>query len=165
MLRGSLPPQLFNISTIQEVYLSNNSLGGIIPAEIGFSSQCLILYLDQNLFSGGPLTFNIGNLKQLVTLDVWNNRLTGEIPTTLGDCVMLEGLYMGGNLFQGRIPSSFKSLKSLHNLDLSSNNISGDIPNIFDGFHLIEFLNLSHNKLGGEVPRQGARIDDRRESL
>ncbi|XP_074336284.1 uncharacterized protein LOC141673438 [Apium graveolens] len=164
-LQGNIPAGLFNISTLQKLYLTDSGIGGVIPDQIvGLSSQCVFLYLGQNLFTG-PLPSTIGSFKHLVRLDVSNNKLTGNLPATLGECVMLEELQMEGNLFEGRIPISFKALKSLVILDLSSNKISGNIPRFFDGFQFIEFLNLSHNKLGGEVPKNGLYSNTSRFSI
>ncbi|XP_017230033.1 probable LRR receptor-like serine/threonine-protein kinase At3g47570 isoform X2 [Daucus carota subsp. sativus] len=151
VLQGNIPTQLFNIEILS---LGNNRLRGAIRDDIVFYSRCIHLNLSYNLFSG-PLPSNIGNLKQLATLDVSNNKLSGDIQATLGGSVMLEELYMEGNLFRGQIPSSFKALKNLAFLDLSNNNISGSIPRFLDGFPLIKFLNLSNNKFEGEVSKEG----------
>ncbi|XP_017231335.1 probable LRR receptor-like serine/threonine-protein kinase At3g47570 isoform X2 [Daucus carota subsp. sativus] len=154
-LHGSIPTTLFNISSIEGLYLFNNHLSGLIPEHItGLSSNCHVLYLDQNLLTG-PLPSNIGSLIHLVELGFSDNKMTGEIPTSLGDCLMLEELDMERNLFQGRIPSSFKALRSLKLLDLSDNNMSGNIPHFLGEFRSLRFLNLSHNKFGGEVPKNG----------
>ncbi|PKI62117.1 hypothetical protein CRG98_017490 [Punica granatum] len=81
--------------------------------------------------------------------------MSGEIPSTLGDCLVLEYLYLGGNRFSGTIPPSMSNLRSLTVLDLSRNNFSGQIPGFLTDIRFIESLNLSFNKFEGEVPNRG----------
>ncbi|XP_074355241.1 uncharacterized protein LOC141693951 [Apium graveolens] len=153
LLHGSIPTALFNMTALLGINLFNNYLNGVISG-IGLSSQCFALYLDQNLLTG-PLPSNIGSFKHLTTLRLSNNKLIGDIPTSLGDCVMLEELLMDGNLFNGKIPNSFKHLKNLAFLDLSNNTMSGNIPNFLGELVQIQFLNLSYNKFEGEVSKKG----------
>lgn len=80
-----------------------------------------------------------------------NNKLFGEIPTTLGHCTSLEIICMNMNLFQGSIPSSLSSLRGPQTFDLSHDNLSGPIPSYLESFSL-KYLNISSDKLEGEVP-------------
>ncbi|KAK2634738.1 hypothetical protein Ddye_029530 [Dipteronia dyeriana] len=88
-------------------------------------------------------------------LDMSNNDLSGELPTTLGSCLKLEVLLLSSNSFHGSIPSSFASLKGLVDLDLSHNNLSGTIPIDLEKLTFLEKLNLSFNNLEGEMPLKG----------
>lgn len=74
----------------------------------------------------------------------------GEIPGTLGNCIMLVSLYMHDNNFHGTIPSSLSALRSIEVLDLSSNELLGQVPKYFENFSWIQYLNLSFNDLEGE---------------
>ncbi len=56
-------------------------------------------------------------LINLGILDASENRILGEIPATLGNCIRLEQLHMGG------IPQALSSLRGLQELDLSRNNL------------------------------------------
>ena len=65
-------------------------------------------------------------LGELVKIDVHVNKLSREIPSSLGECQELEQIYTGGNFFHGNIPSSLSALRGVQELDLSQNNqISG----------------------------------------
>ncbi|XP_043692849.1 probable LRR receptor-like serine/threonine-protein kinase At3g47570 [Telopea speciosissima] len=81
--------------------------------------------------------------------------LSGEIPSTLGDCTSLEYLFMQVNLFQGSIPLALSSLRGVQDLDLSHNNFSGVIPKYLGTFKFLQRLNLSFNHLEGEVSVDG----------
>ncbi|XP_028052508.1 probable LRR receptor-like serine/threonine-protein kinase At3g47570 [Camellia sinensis] len=78
-----------------------------------------------------------------------------NIPSTLGDCLVLKFLYMEGNHFEGTIPPSFKQLRGVQEIDLSNNNLSGKIPVFLGKFSLLQSLNVSYNKFEGEVPSKG----------
>ena len=97
----------------------------------------------------------VGILKIINQLDVSENKLTGEIPRAISDCLSLEYLYLQGNLFQGTLTPSLASLRGLQFLDLSQNNLSMSIPKDLQKLSLLQYLNLSFNNLEGEVPTEG----------
>ncbi|RLM77936.1 putative LRR receptor-like serine/threonine-protein kinase [Panicum miliaceum] len=97
----------------------------------------------------------VGNLKGVISLWAHSNRLSGEIPTTLGECQLIRNLQLQNNFFEGGIPLQLSRLKGLETLDLSSNNLSGQIPMSFENLTTLHYLNLSFNNLVGEVPTAG----------
>ena len=97
----------------------------------------------------------VGILKNINQLDVSENKLTGEIPRAISNCLSLEYLYLQGNLFQGTLTPSLASLRGLQFLDLSQNNLSRSIPKDLQKLSLLQYLNLSFNNLEGEVPTEG----------
>lgn len=97
----------------------------------------------------------MGNLVKLVFLDVYGNKLSGEIPETLGSCINLELLNLGENLLQGTIPQTLESLRGVKRLVFSGNNLSGNIPMFLERFQSLQYLNLSFNDFEGEVPIRG----------
>ncbi|CAL5436292.1 unnamed protein product [Camellia sinensis] len=54
----------------------------------------------KNLLAG-PLPSEVSNMKNIGLFDVSRNRLSGNIPSTLGNCLVLEFLNMEGNHFEG----------------------------------------------------------------
>ena len=111
--------------------------------------------LSNNLFTGslpiGGWEFTIS----LGELDVSDNMLSGELPSSLGGCESLEVLHLQGNLFKGSIPLSMSSVRGIQDLDLSRNNFSGEIPHFLEGFRILNNLNLSFNQFWGVVPTGG----------
>ncbi|XP_062028464.1 probable LRR receptor-like serine/threonine-protein kinase At3g47570 [Rosa rugosa] len=127
--------------------ISHNKLSGDIPSQvIGLSSFSLLLNLSQNSLTG-ILPAEVGKLKNIKILDISNNNLTGGIPEIIGGCLILEFLYLQGNHFQGIIPSSLAALRGLQYLDLSRNNLSGYIPKDLQRLPFLNYLNLSSNNL------------------
>ncbi|XP_058111194.1 probable LRR receptor-like serine/threonine-protein kinase At3g47570 [Magnolia sinica] len=151
-LSGSIPSTLGNCIKLNFIYLSNNNFSGTLPNQL-FSIPSLIeLQAGNNFFTNLP--HEASHLKALGAFNVSNNKLSGEIPSWLGNCLSLEYLGLDGNFFQGSIPPTFSSLKGLRYLGLSRNNLSGKIPRYLEKFDL-EYLNLSFNNFEGELPKQG----------
>ncbi|CAH1438671.1 unnamed protein product [Lactuca virosa] len=90
----------------------------------------------------------------LSALDLSDNNLSGNIPSSLGDCTSLSFLSLKGNSFQGIVPSSLTSMRGVEILDLSHNNLSGQIPQFMERFSFV-YVNLSFNDFEGEVPVLG----------
>ena len=56
----------------------------------------------------GPIAPELGSIRDLVTLDLRGNSLSGQIPEELGGFRQLQRLYLGGNKFTGCIPASWR---------------------------------------------------------
>ena len=155
-LKGSIPPGIAHIQSLLSLDISNNRLSGPVPKELfSLPSLSRLLNLSQNSLTGS-LPVEVGKLKNTNIVDLSENNLTSEIPETIGDCQSLVYLYLQGNFFQGVLPSSLASLRGLEYLDLSRNNLTGQIPKDFVKLHLLFYLNISFNNLEGEVPNGGA---------
>lgn len=89
-----VPNDIFNQTNLKELNLSNNQLGGALPAEVRNLSQLLVLNLSNNNFTGLPA--EVGQLSELQVLDLSNNNLTG-LPYELGNLKNLQRLDLRGN--------------------------------------------------------------------
>ncbi|KAL8051101.1 hypothetical protein ABFS82_06G123100 [Erythranthe guttata] len=154
-LNGSLPESMSNCTNLLSFDISHNSLTGNLPSWI------FELGLEQVLFSGNGLTGGIGNAfgsskensqKKVLILDVSQNKLSGEIPSSLGDFGNLQSLNMARNSFVGSIPAEIGWLKSLSVLDLSENRINGSIPSDIGSLASLNELRLEKNLLEGYIP-------------
>ncbi|KAI4387358.1 hypothetical protein MLD38_005196 [Melastoma candidum] len=85
-------------------------------------------------------------------LDLYSNRLIGEIPSSLGSLILLKRLYLSSNKLAGGIPASLMQLSKLDVLDLSNNLLTGSIPSQISNLTLLAFLWLSSNELSGPIP-------------
>ena len=64
----------------------------------------------------------------VVTLDLSDNSLSGEIPPDLASLSNLEVLYLNNNSLTGEIPSALSDLSHLERLYLNGNSLTGEIP-------------------------------------
>ena len=76
--------------------LRRNALTGSIPAELGELANLVWLDISLNNLSG-PLPVGLGDLTRLRFLDLGANDLTGPIPTELGGLASLEFLILSSN--------------------------------------------------------------------
>jgi len=58
------------------------------------------------------------SVENTTSLDLWNNQLTGSIPSEIGNLTNLTGLDLGGNELTGSIPPELGNLTNLTWLDL-----------------------------------------------
>ncbi|XP_057955676.1 receptor-like protein 3 [Malania oleifera] len=83
--------------------VSNNSLSGNIPIEIGQLEFLQYLNLSQNNFSGN-IPNQLSNLYNLEKLDLSKNNFFGEIPQSLEGLTFLSKFNVSYNNLQGAIP-------------------------------------------------------------
>jgi hypothetical protein len=149
-LAGKISSSLGNLTSLNCLDLSNNTLVGSIPP-LGHLKQLQILYLSNNNLSG-IIPDALANCSNLIGLDLSSNLLVGSIPPKLGLLSNLEYLYLGSNQLEGGIPDVFGHLKFLQTLGLNSNNFSGPIPFYIDKLTQLAYLDLSENEFGGPIP-------------
>ncbi|KAF8010410.1 hypothetical protein BT93_J1131 [Corymbia citriodora subsp. variegata] len=142
-LTGHIPSPIGNITGLIDLYLYDNNFKGSIPSSLSDCKSLQEIRLCHNKFTGTIPSHLISPssliilLNNLISLDVSYNRISSEIPTTLGNCLGFEELYMQANHFQGPIPQ-LEGLKGFRFLDLSNNNLSGQIPEFLVNFSYIK---------------------------
>ncbi|KAG1354960.1 receptor-like protein 19 [Cocos nucifera] len=141
-LSGGFPDcWICNLTSLKVLSLSNNELSGGIPncwskPQQGgsYPTELQSLHMRNNSLSGEFPSF-LRFCKQLVTLDLGENRFSGNIPTWIGESLSsLRVLRLRSNFFDGNIPMQISSLSSLQVLDLACNNFSGNLPSSFGNF-------------------------------
>jgi gliding motility-associated-like protein len=85
------------------------------------------------------------------SLDLEMNKLSGTIPTDIGNVVNLQYISLGLNDLSGSIPSSIKNLANLRILQLYNNKLSGPIPAEIWSLNRLERVIFSDNKLSGII--------------
>ncbi|XP_059076498.1 receptor-like protein 34 [Cryptomeria japonica] len=110
-LSGEIPPSFANLSRLQWLGLSGNSLRGKIPA-FGAPLPLSYLALSANNLEGS-LPSSLGGLSKLQSLYLYSNKLNGSIPSILGNLSALRILYLQNNSLSGPIPTSFAKLSKL----------------------------------------------------
>ncbi len=140
-LSGPIPKAIGQLVNLDCLVLSQNQLTKVIPDEIATDFQ--VSEVPQSRF-----------VQHHGVLDLSYNRLSGNIPSKMGDCVVLVELMLAGNLFTGLIPPELSMLMNLSSLDLSSNQFNGSIPPALGGAHRLQGLNLAFNKLSGPIPAE-----------
>ncbi|KAH6827176.1 somatic embryogenesis receptor-like kinase 2 [Perilla frutescens var. hirtella] len=120
----SWDPTLVNPCTCD---IGDAGLSGQLVPQLGQLRHLQYLEMFNNSISGG-IPREVGKLKKLVSLDLYLNRLSGPIPDTLGSLHRLRFLRLNNNNFSGHIPMSLTTINTLQLLDLSNNQLTGPIP-------------------------------------
>ncbi|KAL2544055.1 putative LRR receptor-like serine/threonine-protein kinase [Forsythia ovata] len=104
-LKGFIAPELYLLSTLQELILHGNLLMGTIPKEIGMLKNLKVLDLASNQLTGA-IPPQIGNLTSVMKINLQFNGLTGKLPSELSNLKYLEELRLDRNKLMGTIPAS-----------------------------------------------------------
>ena len=94
------------------------------------------------------------NIETTTTLGLYNQGLTGEIPSELYQLINLEYINLGINDLTGEISSSVSNLINLQTLNLEYNNLTGEIPTEIGGLSDLENLDLGGNNFTGSIPEE-----------
>ena len=133
-------------------WLSNRPLGewdGVITHI--YNGRVRNLQLINNNLTGSIPT-QLGNLTEMIQLDLHHNELSGSIPAALGNLSNLEYLALRANELSGPIPAALGNLSKLATLDIYLNELSGSIPAALGNLDNLQFLYLSRNNLTGCIP-------------
>ncbi|VAI82053.1 unnamed protein product [Triticum turgidum subsp. durum] len=175
-LNGPLPSSLVHCLSLVRVRLERNQIEGDI-SELGIHPNMVYIDMSSNKLYGqlsnhwrdwhnltklnisnnnimGNIPTSMGLLSQLKVLDLSSNKLEGELPSKLGNVKSLFHLSLADNLLYGSIPQEIGALYNLEILDLSSNNLSGSIKGSVEHCLKLRFLKLSHNNFEGNIPTE-----------
>ncbi|KAL7601123.1 hypothetical protein Lser_V15G23872 [Lactuca serriola] len=159
LLQGQFPLFLRNLSSLQVLDLSFNQLNSSIPFmnNVQDTGICRLKRLDLSYNSmGGMFTGPSTNVSEcaqfsLETLNLNDNMLLGEVPSSLGRLKALRELNLGGNELTGNIPEVVGTLTSLRELRLDDNHLTGSIPISIRNLLRLQKLDLSVNLLNGTI--------------
>ena len=102
----------------------------------------------------------VGPSGRVTGLRLWNNGLTGAVPTALRSLDELEVLNLGGNSLAGPIPGWLGSMSSLRELLFWRNELTGAVPAELGNLRDLRVLNLCCNELTGAVPDAVRELGD-----
>jgi hypothetical protein len=110
-----------------QIILARGGLTGTLPTELFLLSDLTLLDLSDNALTG-TLPSDLANLPKLAQIDISDNKLTGWIPTEYGKMTQMTELSLYGNEgLSGPIPSELAHLNDLSILWLYETNLSGSI--------------------------------------
>ena len=150
-LSGVVPADLGKLSELRELDLNSNLLSGSIPAELSSLSQLQTLNLQNNTLTGA-IPSELGSLSELRQLLLNENNILGEVPSELGNLSELRQLRLNDNRFYSKVPPELGNLVQLKRLDLHSNSLDGPLPPELGNLAQLEWLDLHNNYFDGPLP-------------
>ncbi|XP_050270837.1 probable inactive leucine-rich repeat receptor-like protein kinase At3g03770 isoform X3 [Quercus robur] len=145
--KGQIPFSISKIKTLTDLVLSHNELSGKLPDLSTLTNLHLLDIRENHLDSELPVM-----PKELVTVLLSNNSLSGEIPEQFGELHKLQHLDLSFNHLSGTPPSALFSLPNISYLNLGSNMLSGSLPDELSCGDKLGYVDLSSNKLIGQLP-------------
>ncbi|GAV80564.1 LRR_1 domain-containing protein/Pkinase_Tyr domain-containing protein/Malectin domain-containing protein [Cephalotus follicularis] len=149
-LAGVLPAALAKLPYLKQVDFTRNYLNGTIPLEWA-AMQLESLVIAVNRLSG-PIPSYLGNITTLRALSLETNLFSGTLPLELGNLLYLQILILSANYLEGELPLTLTNLTGLTELRISSNNFTGRIPNIFISWKQLQKLEIQASGLKGPIP-------------
>ncbi|XP_062018515.1 receptor-like protein 2 [Rosa rugosa] len=150
-LSGSLPEDIFNSTTLEEISLPLNSLNGAMNDRIANLTNLTTLDLSYNQLSS-VLPLHLGKLSKLKHILLDFNYLEGSLPLSLMNCTNLVELRMGANNLGGDISMlNFSKLSQLSKLDLRKNNFFGILPRSLYSCKFLKAIRVAYNNLDVQI--------------
>ncbi|XP_043818214.1 probable leucine-rich repeat receptor-like serine/threonine-protein kinase At3g14840 isoform X3 [Manihot esculenta] len=149
-LAGVLPRAIVKLPYLKNLDLTRNYLSGNIPSEWA-STKLEFLSLSVNRLTG-PMPSYLGNISTLKVLAIENNQFSGAVPLQLGNLFSLEILILSANNLTGTLPLALSNLTKLTELRISSNNFIGKIPSFIQSWKHLQKLEIQASGLEGPIP-------------
>ncbi|KAF8041612.1 hypothetical protein BT93_A0266 [Corymbia citriodora subsp. variegata] len=158
LFEGAIPRSIGQLRKLEKLDFGMNQLTSWIPSELALCSNLTFLSLAVNSISG-ELPLSLSNLVRLSEFEASDNRLSGELqPDFFTNWTELVSLQLQDNFISGQIPTEIGRLTKLNYLSMYNNSLSGTIPPEVGNLTSMTHLDLSKNQLYGEVPETISRL-------
>jgi Leucine-rich repeat (LRR) protein len=178
---GTIPPPIFNMSSLIFFSVGVNQIQGHLPSDIGITLPNIQFFsIGGNKFTGS-IPGSISNASNLEIFQLPQNKLSGKVPSLEKLNRIFLFFIAGSNLGYGRANDlsflcSFKNATYLNNLGgelprcignfsttlvmllLDNNKISGKIPNEIGNLINLGVLIMAQNKLSGNIPTEIGKL-------
>ncbi|XP_026416008.1 receptor kinase-like protein Xa21 [Papaver somniferum] len=151
--QGFIPKSICEMFSLRRLILSGNNVTGTIPNCLYKLKHLSVFDVKENFIEGSVCSKD----SEFTTLfiDLSHNRLSGIIPSSIGNCSKLLSLNLGKNNLTGHIPNELEQVKSLRYLQLQDNFLDGTLVfNFFSIFADLEVLSLANNNFRGSIPTE-----------
>ncbi|KOM52401.1 hypothetical protein LR48_Vigan09g106000 [Vigna angularis] len=146
-----------NLTSLLVLDLSFNAVDSLIPGWLSNISTLIELDLDGAGLKGPITEVSWGNFCKLHSLDLSSNlEIVGDVEglveaLTICTNSSIEKIDLSFNKLTGNLPTSLGYLKNLRTIMLKGNKLSGSIPSSIGNLSYLTFLGLSHNMMNGTI--------------
>ncbi|KAL6538693.1 hypothetical protein OROGR_012681 [Orobanche gracilis] len=149
-LPGTLPSNIVKLPYIQEIDFAYNLLSGTIPRQWASTQLNSISVLVNRL--SGEIPSELGNITSLTYLNIEANGFSGFIPSDIGRLINLKSLILSSNKLTGQLPASLSGTTNLNDFRINDNNLTGRIPDFIQNWRQLGKLELQASGLEGPIP-------------
>lgn len=137
----SLPKQIGEIRTLEELYLAGNKLQSV-PKELGNLTSLKRFFINHNHLTSVPK--ELGNLSSLEAFSLGPNPLK-SLPEELGALSSLKELWIDGSEIVS-LPKTIAQWKSLEKLHADSAKLQS-LPKEIEGLSSLTYLSVTENSI------------------
>ncbi|KAJ6300837.1 hypothetical protein OIU76_021606 [Salix suchowensis] len=120
--------------------------------------------LQGELFGGNLSNLDLSSFSSLVSLNLSDNNLRGDIPPQLGLLSKLAYLNLSMNYLSGFLPVSLANLTQISLLYMGNNLISGELDGrLFSNWTKLQYLELQNNNFTGMIPPEIGHLQNLKE--
>lgn len=153
-LQGSIPEEVYLLTSLKSFLLDANPLSGTLSTRIGdLSANLEFLSVAPVASLSGTIPSQLGLCRGLKNVYLFTNPLTGTMPTEMGLLTKLERLGLFQTLMTGTIPEQFAPPKAV-NLFLAFNQFSGTLSSGLVSSTDLMRLIIRNNQFSGSVPTE-----------
>lgn len=154
----SVPPEISFLTSLSILALPFNGiqapLDEILPSELFQLEKLSRINLFQNQLTGS-IPSELGLLSDSLTdLALAKNSLTGSMPTELGMLSNVERLLLYQTSLNATVPTEIGTMSALTSLQIASNKVTGTIPSEVGLLTNLDTLFLFNNAFSGQVPTE-----------
>ncbi|CAA3005545.1 probable LRR receptor-like serine threonine-kinase At3g47570 [Olea europaea subsp. europaea] len=146
------------LTSLQIFHARSCGIKVMITREIGNMSNLIWLDMGGNEFAG-KIFDTLSQLRKLQLLSFDDNKLHGSIPSSLCNLDQDERVISIRNQFSCEIPSTIGKLQNLVYLTVSNNRLNGSILKSFGNLIALQSLDLSNNNLNGVIPMSMVKLE------
>lgn len=110
------------------------------------NNRVLTMYIYDNRLHGS-LPSSIGNLTALTEMSLGYNQIYGSIPASIGNLTKLTFLSIFDCQLSGNLPVSIGNLVSLTEINLRINSLTGEIPESYKNLKKLKWVEFNDNQL------------------
>ncbi|CAN1289743.1 Receptor-like protein kinase 7 [Linum perenne] len=149
-LTGKLPAGIRHLTRLENFDASKNHLQGNLSV-VRYLTNLVTLQLFQNQLSG-EIPPELGQFQKLVNLSLYENQLTGPLPQDIGYLSNFDFIDVSENYLTGPIPPNMCNKGKMRGVLMLQNNFSGGIPASYGDCRTLQRFRVSKNSLSGQVP-------------
>jgi len=157
-LKGSIPDEIFLLTSLKSFELGANELNGTISTLFGQLTNLETLTLSYTQMSGS-VPEEIGHCSNLMSLVLTGDygsekNLSGTIPATIWELSSLKHLWLDVQGFSGTIPSTIGTLTNLETIVFEQTPFQGSLPTTLGNLRNLVDLNMPETALAGSLPSE-----------